>query len=68
MLDYTIEIPSVNSFPVKLNMCDSIDCPVCEISLSEELNIDLDTFEVDENTIIHCKDCDLQLIFRLIKI
>ncbi len=68
MLDYTIEIPSVNSFPIKLNMCDSIDCPVCEINLSDELNIDLDTFEIDENTTIHCKDCDLQLNFKIVQI
>lgn len=68
MLDYTIEIPSVNSFPIRLNMCDSIDCPVCKISISDELNINLETFEVDENTIIHCKDCDLTINFILKKI
>lgn len=68
MLDYKLEIPSVNSFPIKLNMCDSIDCSVCEISLSNELNIDLDSFEVDENTSLHCKDCDLQLSFRIVRI
>jgi hypothetical protein len=68
MLDYTIEIPSLNSFPIKLNMCDSIDCPICEISLSDELNIDLDTFDIDENTTINCKDCNLQLKFKIVQI
>lgn len=68
MLNYTIEIPSVNSFPIKLNMCDSIDCPICEISLSDDYNIDLNAFEVDENTTIHCKDCDLKLNFKLVQV
>jgi hypothetical protein len=65
MLDYIIEIPSVNSFPIKLNMCDSIGCPICETNLSEELNINLETFEIDENTILHCNNCDSIIKFRI---
>ncbi|MCO5229950.1 MAG: hypothetical protein M9958_02215 [Chitinophagales bacterium] len=49
-------------------MCDSIDCPICEISLSDDYNIDLNAFEVDENTTIHCKDCDLKLNFKLVQV
>lgn len=68
MLDYTLEIPSVNPPPIKLNMYDSITCPNCEINLSDELNINLDTFEIDENTTIFCKGCDLQIRFKIVKI
>ncbi len=69
MIDtYIIEIASVNPPPVSLAMCDTIDCPVCGIDLSDELNIDLYTFTVDENTTIECKDCVLQLKFKIVKI
>jgi hypothetical protein len=68
MLDYTIEIPSVNPSPIKLNMCDSINCPVCDIDLSEENGINLQSFEVSEDTFIYCEGCDLTLRFKIIQI
>ncbi len=49
-------------------MCDSINCPICEINLSDELNIDLNTFEVEDNTTIRCNDCNLQIAFKILKI
>lgn len=68
MVDYTIEIPSIKQPPINLGMCDSINCPICDIDLSEELNIDLSKFEVDNDTSIYCTDCDLKINFKIVKI
>lgn len=68
MLSYTVKILSVKPFPIKLNICDSIDCPVCESNLSDEKNIDLEKFLIDENTSIHCENCDTKIVFQRVKI
>ncbi|OIP46089.1 MAG: hypothetical protein COZ16_04970 [Flavobacteriaceae bacterium CG_4_10_14_3_um_filter_31_253] len=56
---YKIEIASVMPPPIKLDMCDSINCPVCDVNLLEELDINLKNFVIDENTLIKCRDCDI---------
>ena len=66
--EYTIEIKSVKAPPISLAMCDSINCPICDIDLLVENKIDLSTFEVNEDTIIYCEGCDLNLRFKIAKI
>ncbi len=62
---YTLEIASVMPPPINLKICDSLNCPICDIDLSDELGIDLETFVVDDNTSIYCKDCDLIIKFKI---
>lgn len=68
MLNYTVEILSVNPFPIKLNMCDSINCPICDSNLTDEYDINLDDFEFDDDTSILCKNCDTLIKFKIKKI
>ena len=63
---YTIEVTSVIPPPVNLRMCDSINCPVCDIDLSEELDMDLQKFEVDNDSTIYCESCDLTIKFKIV--
>ncbi len=63
--NYTIEIASAIPPPIKLAMCDSINCPVCETDLSNELSIDLQTFAVDDNSVIYCENCDVNITFKI---
>jgi hypothetical protein len=66
--EYTIEIASVTPPPIKIKMCDALNCPICDIDLLDELNIDLEKFEIDNNTSIHCVNCDLKINFDIVKI
>ena len=68
MLNWTIEVASINPPPVNLKMCDSINCPICGINLSEELGIDLQTFVVNNDTSIYCEGCDMTVKFKIVKI
>lgn len=65
---YTVEIASAIPPPIYLGMCDSINCPICDIDLSDELSIDLKNFAVDDNSSIQCKDCDLLIKFKIKRI
>lgn len=63
---YVIEILSVLKPPIKLGFITALECPCCEYWLDEHLNIDLNTFEVDDNTEIYCGNCDTLIRFKII--
>lgn len=65
---FTIEIASVIPPPIKIEMCDSLNCPPCDIDLLKELNIVLEKFEIDNNTSLHCVNCDSKINFKIVKI
>lgn len=66
--ELTIEVKSVNIPPISLAMCDSINCPICDTDLSMENGIDLDHFEVDDDTVIYCEGCDINLKFKIVQL
>ncbi len=66
--EYTIKIASAIPPPIKIEMCDSLNCPICDIDLLDELDIDLKKFEVDDNTSIHCENCNSKINFEIAKI
>jgi hypothetical protein len=66
--EYSIEIKSVKAPPISLAMCDSISCPICDVDLADENEIDLASFNVDNDTIIYCEGCDINLRFKIVRI
>lgn len=65
---YTIEVLSVNPPPVNIGMFESLNCPICDIDLTDELGIDLRNFEVSDDTTIYCEGCDLTIKFKIKRI
>lgn len=65
---FIIEVLTVNPPPVNIGMFESLNCPICDIDLTDELGIDLRNFEVSDNTLIYCRGCDLSIKFKIKRI
>lgn len=66
--EYILEISSILKPPISLGFLTSLECPCCEYLLDEHLNLNLNTFNVDNNTIINCENCDTIIKFKIVKL
>lgn len=64
MNEFELEIISVLKPPIRLGFMTSLECPCCEFPLDETL--DLDAFEVDNGTKIHCENCNTIIKFKIV--
>lgn len=66
MNEFELKIVSVLKPPIRLGFMTSLECPCCEFLLDETLDIDLNTFEVDNETKIHCENCNAIIKFKIV--
>lgn len=63
MITYsTIEFKTVLDPPIKINICDYINCPICEIEIDVRGKI------IDNNSFEICEDCNHIIKIKIVKI